>query len=102
MNHMKRKKNNTQKGFLELIVIILIALILLRFLGIDIETILAKQWVKDFFGYVKDMLVLVWQDFLEIISAIKNSYKSSLLPKKMYSLELLLIESCNLLVVSHF
>lgn len=70
---MKRKKPNTQKGFLELIVIVLIALILLRFLGIDIQTILAKQWVKDFFGYVKDMLVLVWQDLLEIVGAIKNS-----------------------------
>ncbi len=70
---MKRKKLNTQKGFLELIVIVLIALILLRFLGIDIQTILAKQWVKDFFGYIKDMLILVWQDFLEIIGAIKNS-----------------------------
>lgn len=73
MNHMKRKKLNTQKGFLELIVIVLIALILLRFLGIDIKAILAKQWMKDFLGYVKDMLVLVWQDFLQIVASIKNS-----------------------------
>lgn len=70
---MKRKNLNTQKGFLELIVIVLIALILLRFLGIDIEAILAKQWVKDFFGYVKDMLILVWQDVLQIITSVKSS-----------------------------
>ena len=65
-------KNTQQKGFFELIIIILIALILLRFLGIDIETILGKAWVKEFFGYVKDMLILVWQDLLKIIAAIKQ------------------------------
>ncbi len=70
---MKRKHINTQKGFLELIVIILIALILLRFLGIDIQAVLAKQWVKDFLKYVKDMLVLVWQDLLQILTALKSS-----------------------------
>lgn len=70
---MKYKKPNTQKGFLELIVIVLIALILLRFLGIDIKAVLAKEWVKDFFGYVKDMLVLVWQDVIQIFTAFKDS-----------------------------
>lgn len=73
MNRMKYKKPNTQKGFLELIVIVLIALILLRFLGIDIKAVLAKEWVKDFFGYVKDMLVLVWQDVIQIFTAFKDS-----------------------------
>lgn len=67
------KKPSTQKGFLELIVIILIALILLRFLGIDLKAVLAKEWVRDFFGYVKDMLVLVWQDVVAIFKAVKSS-----------------------------
>lgn len=67
------KKPSTQKGFLELIVIILIALILLRFLGIDLKAVLAKEWVRDFFGYVKDMLVLVWQDVVAIVQSIKSS-----------------------------
>lgn len=65
-------KNTQQKGFLELIVIILIALILLRFLGISIEGILAKAWVKEFLVYVKDMLILVWQDIVSIYGAIKG------------------------------
>lgn len=65
-------KNTQQKGFFELIIIILIALILLRFLGISVESILAKAWVKEFFVYVKDMLILVWQDLVKIFLAIKG------------------------------
>jgi uncharacterized protein involved in cysteine biosynthesis len=67
------KKPSTQKGFLELIVVILIALILLRFLGIDIKAVVAKEWVQEFFGYIKDMLVLVWEDVVTIFKAIKSS-----------------------------
>ena len=66
-------KHTQQKGFIELIVIVLIALILLRFLGISVESILAKAWVQEFLVYVKDMLILVWQDLVRIIWAIKDS-----------------------------
>ena len=67
------KRNSKEKGFLEIIVVILIALILLRFLGVNIESVLAKQVVKDFFIYSKDMILLVWEDFLKIITAFKKS-----------------------------
>ncbi len=70
---MKNNPRNNQKGFLELIVIILVALILLKFLDIDINAFLAKDWVKEFFAYTKDMFVLVWQDIVSIYNAIKNS-----------------------------
>jgi hypothetical protein len=61
-----------EKGFLEIIVIVLIALILLRFLGISVDGILAKEGVKEFFAYTKDMLVLVWEDVLKIVKAVKS------------------------------
>ncbi len=64
--------NTQQKGFFELIIIVLIALILLRFLGINIESVLAQAWVKEFFVYVKDMLILVWQDLMKIVMAVKG------------------------------
>ncbi len=70
-------KNNLGKnkkgGFLELIVIILVALILLKFLDIDINAFLAKEWVQEFISYTKEMLILVWQDLVDIFNAIKNS-----------------------------
>lgn len=68
-----RMRNKKQDGFLEVIVIILVALILLRFLDIDISSILNKVWVKEFFAYVKEMLILVWQDLKAIFVAVKNS-----------------------------
>ena len=69
----KHKRPQHQKGFLELIVIVLIAFIRLRFLDIDIQAVLAKEWVQDFLRYVKDMLILVWQDAVGIFKAIKGS-----------------------------
>jgi uncharacterized membrane protein len=60
------KHPSTQKGFLELIVIILIAIILLRFLGIDLRAVFAKQWVIDFFHYIKVTLAAVWADIVAI------------------------------------
>jgi hypothetical protein len=64
------KNNRQQSGFLELVVIILVALILLRFLNIDINGILAKGWVKEFIVYTKEMLTLVWQDIVAIYRAV--------------------------------
>ena len=68
-------KNNLkdQSGFLELIVIILVALILLRFMNIDINAFLAKGWVKEFIGYTKEMLILVWQDIVAIYQAVRGN-----------------------------
>lgn len=63
----------SQKGFLELIVIVLIALILLRFLGIDLKAVLAKEWVIEFLGYMKTMLINVWHDLVSIWNAVKGS-----------------------------
>ena len=73
IQHMHKKRSTQQKGFLELIVIVLIALILLRFLNIDVQAILAKEWVKDFIRYVKDVLVLVWQDVVSIFKSVKGA-----------------------------
>ncbi len=63
---------NKNKGFLELIIVIIIALVLLHVLGIDMKTLLAKPWVKDFFTYMIAILKLVWQDILDIIAFIKG------------------------------
>ena len=70
---MMKNKSNKQGGFLELIVIILVALILLRFLNIDITAFFAKAWVKEFLSYVKDMLIMVWADIKAIYHTIVNS-----------------------------
>ncbi len=72
------KKNNQiikreQGGFLELIVIIFIALILLRFLNLDIGVILSKTWAQEFITYTKEMLILVWRDIVTIFNAIKGN-----------------------------
>ncbi|MES3005548.1 MAG: hypothetical protein V4664_01225 [Patescibacteria group bacterium] len=59
-------------GFIEIIVVIIVALVGLHLLGIDLTDILSKQWVKDFAIYVRDLLILVWNDIKEIIAFIKG------------------------------
>lgn len=65
-------KNRKQSGFLELIVVVIIALVLLNVLGIDLKEILARPWVKEFAKYIIDMLKIVWADILQIIAFFKD------------------------------
>ena len=65
-------KKRQQGGFLELIVIILVALILLRFLDINVDSVFTKAWVQEFITYTKEMLILVWRDIVTIFYAIKG------------------------------
>lgn len=69
MNKLEPKNN---KGFIELIVVVIIALVLLNVLGIDIKSFLAQQWVRDFGLYVVSLLKVVWADILEIVAFIKS------------------------------
>lgn len=61
-----------QRGFLELIVVVIIALVLLRVFGIEIKEVLAKPWVQNFGAYMISLLKLVWADILEIVAFIKG------------------------------
>ncbi len=67
-----KKPSRTKKGFLEIIVVIIIALVLLNVLGIDIKDILAKPWVKDFAQFIWNLLKIVWDDVLQIVAFIKD------------------------------
>ncbi len=64
--------SNKNRGFLELIVVIIIALVLLNVLGIDIHEVLARPWVREFGTYVIKMLKLVWEDLLAIFAFVKD------------------------------
>lgn len=61
-----------QGGFLELLVVIIIALVILQVLGIRVSDILAKPWVREFGAYIVSMMKLIWQDILEIFAFIKD------------------------------
>lgn len=71
-NNRSSKKNEiNQKGFIEIIVVIVVALVLLNLIGVDLKSVLAKDSVKQFAGYVKDMFILVWNDLKMIVDFIK-------------------------------
>ncbi len=66
------RKTRGQGGFLQIIIVIIVALIALHLLGINLKDLLSKQWVQDFAIYVRDLLKLVWADIKEIIVWAKN------------------------------
>ena len=54
-------------GFISVLLLIIIALILLRTLDIPIGDILAIPWITEFFGTIKETLVLVFADLKTIV-----------------------------------
>jgi hypothetical protein len=63
----------SRRGFIQILVVIVLALVILHLLDIDIQTVLARPGVHDFAVYIKQMLVLVWQDLKEIFYFVKNA-----------------------------
>ncbi len=66
------KTQTQQGGFLQIIVAIIIALVILNVLGINLSEVLAKPWVREFGAYIVSMMKIVWQDILLIIAFFKD------------------------------
>ncbi len=49
-NKPSKIKNTKQGGFLELIIVIIIALLVMKYMGLTVSGVIA--WFKDFFGSV--------------------------------------------------
>ena len=49
-NKQTKMKNTKQGGFLELIVLIIVALLIMKYMGLTISEVV--QWFKDFFAGV--------------------------------------------------
>lgn len=67
----ERSSGKRKRGFIQIIVLVIVALILLRVLGFSITDILAKPAVHEFAVTVKTMLKAVWQDLKEIFGFFK-------------------------------
>jgi hypothetical protein len=66
------KKQIQQGGFLQIIVAIIIALVLLNVLGINLSEVLAKPWVREFGAYIVSLMKIVWQDIILIIAFFRD------------------------------
>ena len=68
---------NQSGGFVELIVAVVISIVMLHLLGINIVSVLSKPAVREFAMYVKDILILVWNDLLQIFAFVKSVANST-------------------------
>lgn len=67
---------NQSGGFVEFIVAIVIAIVMLHLLGIDIVSVLSKPAVREFALYVRDLLVMIWHDLVQILGFIREIINS--------------------------
>ena len=58
------KTLNTRSGFVRWIILIVIAIIVLSYLGFDLRTIVEDDLTQDNIGYVWGFVLLVWEDYL--------------------------------------
>ena len=65
-------KNKKDEGFIQLIILLIIALLVLHFLNISLKSLLSMQSVRDFFVYLWGLSKLIWQDFLLLLDFIKG------------------------------
>ncbi len=61
-----------QDGFLQIIVVIIIALVILNVLGVDLREFLSRPWVREFGAYIVSILRIVWDNILIIVAFIKD------------------------------
>lgn len=69
---LKKTYQSGEQGFVEFIVVIIIALVILHYLNIDLGTLLQKEWVRNLAIFIRDLLKLVWNDLKIIIDFIKS------------------------------
>lgn len=67
-----RSNSKSNGGFIQLIIIIIIALLVLHFLNISLANILNKQGVHDFFVYLWGLTKTIWADFILLLNFLKG------------------------------
>jgi hypothetical protein len=66
------KRVGESGGFIQLILIIVIALLVLHYLNISLASLLGQASVREFFVYVWNTFKILWQDFLLLLNFIKG------------------------------
>lgn len=66
---MKSKKMRSKEGFITTIVVILIAIVLLKFwFGVNIIDVLKTPKVSAWAAYLRDVIVFVWHYIADLFS----------------------------------
>lgn len=61
------KINKNEGGFIKMVIIIVIAIIILSYYGVDIKTLITSDQVQSNLSYVWGIVVKIWDLFVEYI-----------------------------------
>jgi len=59
------KKNKTNRGLIKMILLIVVALLVLSYFGFNLRQIATSDTSKDNFGYVKEVVLNIWNKYLK-------------------------------------
>lgn len=59
------KKHSNERGFIRTIIIIVIALLILSYFGLNIRDIVNSPAGKDNFTYTQEVMIKVWNNYLK-------------------------------------
>jgi hypothetical protein len=65
LSHPKPKKLPTNRGLVKAIILIVIALLIISYFGFNLRSLASAPTTQSNFGYVKEVLVNVWDSFLK-------------------------------------
>lgn len=66
--HSRQEPKKRVQGFVQILILIIVALILLRTLNVPITNILHTPWFTEIATYINEMSRLVWSDIKTIFS----------------------------------
>jgi hypothetical protein len=57
-------KSNTNRGFIKLIILIVVILLIISYFGINLKGVVDSSTFQSNWGYVKEFIVYIWNHFL--------------------------------------
>lgn len=61
---MKTTLKNDQRGLIKMIIIIIIAVLILSWYGVDIKNFFSSDMVQKNFGYIWNFISSIWSNYL--------------------------------------
>ena len=69
---MNKDSSYKQKGIVSIILLVIVALVILYYLNIPLQKILANPWASKIGYMLRDIIRVLWQDFILLFQFIKG------------------------------
>jgi O-antigen/teichoic acid export membrane protein len=76
------KRRNNNRGLIRTIVLVIVALLIISYLGLNLRDIIDSQTFQDNWAYVKEIITSIWNNYLSgIFNFIWNNILAPIMRK---------------------